>query len=101
MAIQNNIAAENSEYGIAFSNAYYRIVNLAITRNVGDDFKFQIMIDLFAYATTSPGDESREVSAKRYYANLSDIEAKSGNDFLSKCYAWFKDQPEFSGASDS
>ena len=37
----------------------------------------------------------------RWMGALSDIEAKSGDDFLSKCYTWLKDQSDFSGASDA
>ena len=62
----------------------------------------QVSIDLSAYATSSPTDDTREVDFKRLSGPLSDlIEAKSGDDFLSKCYAWLKDQSEFSGASDA
>ena len=34
MAIQNNIAEGASQYGIAFNNAYYRIVTAASAVNV-------------------------------------------------------------------
>ena len=46
MAIQNNIAEGASQYGIAFNNAYYRIVTAAISRQRGSDPKFSVMIDL-------------------------------------------------------
>jgi nitrous oxidase accessory protein NosD len=78
MAIQNNIAEGNSQYGIAFNNAYYRIVTAAISRQRGTDPKFSVMIDLSAYTTATPGDDTREVDFKRYNANLDDVQAASG-----------------------
>ena len=99
MALSLNISESNSEYGIAFSGAYYRIVTASVQRERGDSH--QVTIDLSAYATSSPTDDTREVDFKRLHGPLSEIEAKSGNDFLSKCYAWLKDQSDFSGASDA
>lgn len=99
MAIQHNIAEGNSQYGIAFNNAYYRIVTAAVSRERGGDPKFMVMIDLSAYATSTPTDDTREVDFKRYNANLTDIEAKSGSTFLDKCYAWVMDQDDMDGST--
>lgn len=99
MALSLNISQANSEYGIAFSGAYYRIVTVSIQRQRGGNH--QVMIDLSAYATSSPEENTKEVDFKRLHGALSDIEAKSGDDFLSKCYTWLKDQSDFSGASDA
>ena len=88
MAIQNNIAEGNSQYGIAFNNAYYRIVTAAVSRQRGTDPKFSVMIDLSAYATATPTDDTREVDFKRYNASLTEVEASSGDAFLDKCYSW-------------
>ena len=102
MAIQNNIAEGASQYGIAFNNAYYRIVTAAISRQrVADpnEPKFSVRIDLSAYATSTPTDNTREVDFKRYSANLTDIEAKTGDTFLDKCYAWVMDQDDMSGST--
>jgi hypothetical protein len=99
MAIQNNIAEGASQYGIAFNNAYYRIVTASVTRQRGTDPKFSVMIDLSAYATNSPTDDTREVDFKRYSANLTDVEAKSGSTFLDKCYAWVMDQDDMDGST--
>lgn len=98
MAIQNNIAEGNSQYGIAFNNAYYRIVTAAISRMRGEDPKFTVMIDLSAYATSTPTDDTREVDFKRYNANLTDVEAQSGATFLDKCYAWVMAQEDMAGS---
>jgi hypothetical protein len=99
MAIQNNIAEGVSQYGIAFNNAYYRIVTASVSRQRGTDPKFSVMIDLSAYATSTPTDDTREVDFKRYNANLTDIEAKSGSTFLDKCYAWVMDQDDMDGST--
>ena len=99
MAIQHNIEQGVSQYGIAFNNAYYRIVTAAVSRQRGTDPKFSVMIDLSAYATSSPTDDTREVDFKRYSANLTDVEAKSGSTFMDKCYAWVMDQDDMDGST--
>jgi hypothetical protein len=99
MAIQNNIAEGASQYGISFNNAYYRIVTAAVSRQRGSDPKFTVMIDLSAYATSSPTDDTREVDFKRYSANLADVEAASGATFLDKCYAWVMAQADMDGST--
>ena len=99
MAIQHNIAEGASQYGIAFNNAYYRIVTAAVSRQRGTDPKFTVMIDLSAYATATPNDDTREVDFKRYTANLTDIEAASGDSFLDKCYNWVMAQDDMTGSS--
>ena len=99
MAIQHNIAEGASQYGISFSGAYYRIVTASISRQRGTDPKFSVMIDLSAYATSSPTDDTREVDFKRYSANLTDVEAKSGSTFMDKCYSWVMAQAEMDGST--
>ena len=71
----------------------------AVSRQRGTDPKFSVMIDLSAYATSTPGDDTREVDFKRYNANLTDVEAKSGSTFLDKCYAWVMDQDDMDGST--
>jgi len=88
MAIQHTITAENSQYGIAFNGAYYRIVTAAISRCRGSDPKFSVMIDLSAYATNSPTDDTREVNFLRLNCPLDTINSASGAAFLDKCYSW-------------
>tara|TARA_R110002012_G_scaffold204977_3_gene374838 strand:+ start:518 stop:823 length:306 start_codon:yes stop_codon:yes gene_type:complete len=99
MAIQNNIAESASEFGIKFDNAYYRIVTSSISRQRGSDPKFAVMIDLSGYASSSPDDDTREVDFKRYHANLTDIEATSGDTFLNKCYTWVMAQADMDGST--
>jgi len=74
-------------------------VTAAVSRQRGTDPKFSVMIDLSAYATSSPKDDTREVDFKRYNANLTDVEAKSGATFMDKCYAWVMDQDDMDGST--
>jgi hypothetical protein len=99
MAIQHTIEEGASQFGISFNNAYYRIVTAAISRQRGSDPKFTVMIDLSAYATNSPTDDTREVDFKRMNANLEDINSSSGDAFLDKCYAWVMAQSEMNGST--
>ena len=101
MAIQHNIEQGASQYGIAFNNAYYRIVTAAVSRQRGTDPKFSVMIDLSAYATATPNDDTREVDFKRYTANLTDIEAASGDSFLDECYNWVMAQDDMTGSTSA
>jgi len=99
MAIQNTIAEGTSRFGIAFANAYYRIVTASVSRQRGDDPKFTVMIDLSAYATATPTDDTREVDFRRYEADLDAVEAASGATFTAKCYAWVMAQADMSGST--
>ena len=98
MAIQNTIAEGSSQYGIAFNNAYYRIATAAISRQ-RDDPKFSVMIDLAAYATSSPTNDTRDIAFSRFHADLADIQAASGDAFLDKCYSWVMAQAEMAGST--
>lgn len=97
MAIQ--IDLQNSQYGIAFNGAYYRIVTAAVSRMRDGGPKFTVMIDLSAYATTEPDDDTREVDFRRYHADLADVEAQVGDEFLKKCYAWVMTQEDMNGST--
>lgn len=99
MAIQHNISEAASDYDTAFNNAYYRIVTTAVSRQRGTDPKFTVMIDLSAYATSTPTDDTREVDFKRFNAPLDDINAASGDTFLDKCYAWVMAQSDMDGST--
>lgn len=97
MAIQNNIEQNASQYGIAFNNAYYRVATCSMQRQNGE-VKFVVMIDLSAYATTSPTENTREVDFKRYIADLDEIEAMVSDSFTGKCYLWVMAQPDMAGS---
>ncbi len=98
MAIRNNIAESASEYGIAFQDAYYRVVGVSISRQTGSDFKFAVTIDLNAYAT-SPTDNTRDIEFRRYHVPLEQINSASGDAFLDKCYSWVMAQDDMSGST--
>lgn len=99
MAIRNNIEEGASQYGVAFEGAYYRIVNASVSRQRGSEPKFEVMIDLSAYATSSPTDETREVDFKRFHASLDQIIASSGDQFLDRCYSWVMAQDDMAGST--
>ena len=98
MAIQHNIAEGTSQYGIAFNNAYWRISTASISRQ-RDDPKFSVMIDLAAYATSSPTNDTRDIAFSRFHADLADIQAASGDAFLDKCYSWVMAQSDMAGST--
>ena len=97
MAIQLDLT--NSQYGTPFAGAYFRIVTAAVSRMREGGPKFTVMIDVAGYATATPDDDTREVDFKRYSANLTDVEAKSGSTFMDKCYAWVMDQDDMDGST--
>ena len=99
MAIQHTIPEGASEYGISFNNAYYRIVMATISRERGSDPKFLVTIDLSAYATSTPTDDTKEVDFKRFNANLDAVNSSSGDAFVDKCYTWVMAQSEMNGST--
>ena len=96
MAIQIDLTT--SQYGTAFTGAYFRIVTAAISRQRDGGPKFTVMIDVSGYATATPDDDTREVDFRRYNADLTDIEAATGATFIDKCYAWVMAQDNMSGS---
>ena len=95
MAIQLDLST--SQYGTAFTGAYFRIVTAAISRELGDNFT--VMIDCSGFATATPTDDTHPVDFRRYHAPLATIEGTEGNDFLSKCYTWVMTQDDMSGST--
>jgi len=94
MAIQLDLTS--SQYGTAFSGAYFRIVTASISRELGDTFS--VMIDCSGFATATPTDDTHPVDFRRYNAPLAIIEATAGDDFLSKCYTWVMTQDDMNGS---
>ena len=88
----------NSQYGIPFAGAYFRIVTASINRQREGGPKFSVMIDFAGYGTASPGDDTREVDFRRYHTPLDDIEAQEGDAFIDKCYTWVMSQPDMVGS---
>lgn len=97
MAIQIDLT--NSQYGIPFAAAYFRIATAAITRQRQGGPKFFTMIDVAGYGTATPEDDTREVDFRRYHAPLEDVEAQAGATFLERCYAWLMAQPDMAGST--
>ena len=96
MAIQLDLT--NSQYGTPFAGAYFRIVTAAISRMREGGPKFAVMIDVAGYATATPDDDTREVDFRRYHADLTEVEAQAGAEFLDKCYAWVMTQEDMAGS---
>jgi hypothetical protein len=96
MAIQLDLT--NSQYGTPFAGAYFRIVTAVVSRMRFGGPKFTVMIDVAGYATATPGDDTREVDFRRYHADLTEVEAAAGAQFLDKCYAWVMAQEDMNGS---
>tara|TARA_R110001606_G_scaffold19771_1_gene72273 strand:+ start:102 stop:401 length:300 start_codon:yes stop_codon:yes gene_type:complete len=96
MAIQLDLT--NSQYGTPFAGAYFRIVTAAVSRQRDGGPKFTVLIDVAGYATATPDDDTREVDFRRYHADLADVEAAAGDNFLDKCYAWVMAQDDMNGS---
>lgn len=96
MAIQIDLT--QSQYGVPFAGAYFRIVTAAITRTRDVNNRHSVMIDVAGYATQPENDDTREVDFRRYHTPLADIEAQAGDTFLSKCYSWVMSQPDMAGS---
>ncbi len=95
MAIQVDI--QNSQFGIPFSGAYFRVASAIVSRQRGEP-KHLVTIDISGYATQPAHDDIREVDFRRYHAPLADVEAQVGDTFLAKCYAWLMQQPDMQGS---
>jgi hypothetical protein len=96
MAIQLDLST--SQYGTPFAGAYFRIVTAAVSRMREGGPKFSVMIDVAGYATATPDDDTREVDFRRYHADLTEVEAQAGAEFLDKCYAWVMTQEDMAGS---
>jgi len=96
MAIQIDLTT--SQYGTPFAGAYFRIITAAVSRMREGGPKFTVMIDVAGYATATPGDDTREVDFRRYHADLAEVEAQAGAEFLDKCYTWVMAQEDMNGS---
>lgn len=96
MAIQ--IDLQQSNFGVPFQGAYFRIVTAAISRQRQSDPRHSVMIDVVGYATAPQNEDTKDVDFRRYHVVLADVEAQIGENFLSKCYAWVMAQADMSGA---
>ena len=96
MAIQLDLT--NSQFGTPFTGAYFRIVTAATSRMREGGPKFMVMIDVTGYATATPDDNTRDVDFRRYHADLAEVEAAAGANFLDQCYAWVMAQEDMNGS---
>lgn len=96
MAIQINIS--NSQYGVPFAGAYFRVVMASVSRTRNTDNRHSVMIDVAGYATKPTDDDTRDIDFRRYHCPLSEVEAQKGDGFLAKCYAWVMSQPDMVGS---
>lgn len=96
MAIQLDL--EQSNFGVPFAGAYFRIATAAVSRTRDAGNRFSVMLDVVGYATQPQNDDTREVDFRRYYAPLSEVESQPGDSFLAKCYVWVMSQPDMGGA---
>lgn len=96
MAIQINLT--ESQYGIPFAGAYFRIVSVGISRTSNQENRHIVMLDVVGYATQPTAENAREIDFRRYSAKLSEIEAQNGDSFLAKCYFWITQQVDMAGS---
>lgn len=99
MAIAHTITEEQSHYGIAFNGAYWRIVTATVERIRGGNPKFQVIIDLSAYATSTPTDDTSVIDFKRFTAPWDDVHAQNGDSFIDKAYNYVMAQSEMAGST--
>lgn len=96
MAIELNI--ENSQYGIPFAAAYFRIVTAAVTRQREDSPRHSVMIDVAGYATKPGNEDTKEIDFRRYHVAVNDVESMSGETFMERCYTWVMSQADMTGS---
>ena len=96
MAIQLDLT--QSQYGIPFSGAYFRIATAAISYTRNADSRHSVMLDVVGYATRPENDDTRDVEFRRYHCPVSEVEAQTGATFLAKCYAWVMAQADMNGS---
>ena len=88
----------NSQFGVPFNGAYFRIVNTAVSRTRQNDLRFLVMIDVVGYANKPDNEDTKDVDFRRYHTPYSNIESQTGENFLAKCYAWVMKQPDMAGS---
>jgi hypothetical protein len=96
MAIQLDLST--SQYGVPFAGAYFRVVTASVSRTRSANNRHSVMIDVAGYAAQPTDDDTRDVDFRRYHCPLAEVEAKTGDTFLAKCYAWVMAQADMNGA---
>lgn len=96
MAIEINLT--ESQYGVPFAGAYFRIATVVISRTNDQKDRHSVMLDVVGYATQPTYENTREIDFRRYSTKLSEIELQPGSSFFAKCYYWVMQQPDMVGA---
>ena len=94
MAIQLDLS--QSQFGVPFTGAYFRVVTAAISRQRGG--QKSVMVDVVGYAAKPENDDTREIEFRRYHAPYEDIEKADGQEFFAKCYSWVMTQDDMQGS---
>lgn len=98
MAIEHNV--ENSAYGIAFNNAYFRIDTAMVLRqSMPSNSKHIVSMDLYCFATKPLDQNTIPLSVQKLHVPIEEIEIQNGDNFLAKCYLWVMSQPDMVGAT--
>lgn len=96
MAIQ--IDLQQSNFGIPFAGAYFRIVTACVSRQRQEDLRHSVLIDVVGYAAQPEDEDTKEVDLRRYHVPLAEIETQAGPDFLEKAYQWVMLHPDMTGS---
>ena len=96
MAIQIDLT--NSQYGVPFQGAYFRVVTAAVSRTRDSVMRHSVMIDVAGYATAPQDEDTRDIDFRRYHCSLAEVESCLGDSFLAKCYAWVMAQADMQGS---
>jgi hypothetical protein len=56
------------------------------------------MMDVAGYATQPSNEDTKEVDFRRYHCPLAEVEAKTGDTVLAKCYTWAMAQDDMNGS---
>lgn len=94
MAIEIDLT--HTQFGVPFIGAYFRIINISISRH--GEKNHIVQIDIAGYATKPDGEGVRDIDFRRYYAPFADVDSWEGGSFIAKCYAWIMSQQDMLGA---
>lgn len=96
MALGINLS--NTEYGVAFPNAYGRIVTASVSRqNNGSENKYTVMVDVAIYANEEAANMPypKEIAFDRVYFNYNPT---AGIEVFDACYSYLMTLEQYAGA---
>ena len=97
MAIKTDIL--NSQYGVGFNSAYFRVVTASVSRGPNEDCLHTVMIDVAGYAVKPKDADTLGIDFRRYHCPLEEVEAKKGSGFIAQCYEWVMAQEDMLGST--